>query len=199
MLSYGMLNPSGPSLDPLRFPQRQSVRLKEHDYVGGTYFITICVGGRRPLLSTVEAGEVLPTCVGHIVAEEWLRTHEMRPDVFTDAFVVMPDHFHGIVGLGPLVTREIGLPAGSRAPAEMVGDPGSRAHAVRPYTLGRIVAGVKSSCTRQYRAVTRQAAGSLWQRGYHEHVIRGTAELERIRRYIANNPRAGCSDRPGAP
>ena len=65
---------------------------------------------------------------------------------------------------------------------------GSRAQAVRPY-LGRIVAGFKSSCTRRYLASIPGASGPLWQRGYYEHVVRGAAELDRIRTYIADNPR----------
>jgi REP element-mobilizing transposase RayT len=207
-----------PQLDPLRFPRRKSVRLKEHDYVEGTYFITICVRDRRSLLSTIENSELRPTRLGKIVAEEWLRTNLMRTHVLTDAFVVMPDHFHGIVGLGPRPTKDglksrahdgtvedavsgahagtvVGQMVGAASPAlagaavgQMV-DPASRAHAVRPYDLGRFVAGFKSSCTRQYRELTGQPGAALWQRGYYECIIGGMSHLERIRRYIADNPR----------
>jgi putative transposase len=100
-----MHDPSSLSLDPQRFPQRESIRLKAHDYGAGYYFITICVAGRRCLLSHVKSSTILLTPVGEIVREEWLRTGEMRPDVWLDAFVVMPDHFHAIVGLG---TAQIG-------------------------------------------------------------------------------------------
>ena len=176
-----------PPLDPIRFPQRRSVRLLHHDYDSGTYFITICTAKRNPLLSRVERGRVLLTSIGSIVEKEWLRTSGMRSDVQVDAFVVMPNHFHGIVGLG-VTAAGIVLDDGLRA------HDGSRAHAVRPY-LGQFVAGFKSACTRRYREIAGEAPGALWQRGYYEHVIRGTKELERIRHYIDDNPRLWQEER----
>jgi REP element-mobilizing transposase RayT len=206
-----MANPGVASLDPFRFPQRKSVRLEDHSYSAGAYFITICVRGRRPLLGTIVEDEALLSAAGNIVAQEWLRTPQLRPEVLTDAFVVMPDHFHAVVILLdplPILPSDLATvspvhvippqwpagswahavrPHGSRAGAS---DPpvGSRAHAVRPY-LGRILAGFKSSCTRRYLASIPEASGALWQRGYYEHVVRGAAELDRIRTYIADNPR----------
>jgi REP element-mobilizing transposase RayT len=134
-------------------------------------------------------GEVLLSPAGNILAQEWLRTPELRPDVLTDAFVVMPDHFHGVVMLDRLPIPQTESPTGSRTGPES--PVGSRAHAVRPYRslLACFVAGFKSSCTREYRRITGNAVGALWQRGFYEHVIRGLPELDRIRRYIADNPR----------
>ncbi len=123
------MSPASP-LDPLHFARRKTIRLEEHDYSSGTYFVTLCVRRRRTLLGVVKGGVVLRTSVGTIVSQEWVRTAEMRPDVSLDAFV-MPDHFHGILTLHPSLT-DMGC-AGS-----------SRAHAVRPYDLGRVVAGFKS-------------------------------------------------------
>ncbi|MGH7509441.1 MAG: hypothetical protein ACREMZ_08220 [Gemmatimonadales bacterium] len=109
----------------------------------------------------------------------------------------MPDHFHGIVGLGGgSGHRADGLDAGSRAHAvRPYLDRGpavrpylDRGPAVRPY-LGQFVAGFKSACTRRYREIAADPAGALWQRGYYEHVIRGHRALLAIRRYIADNPR----------
>lgn len=167
-----------PSLDPLRFPQRESIRLEAHDYGAGIYLITICVAERKRLLSRVESVRVLLTPVGEVVEEEWLRTAAMRSGVWLDAFVVMPDHFHAIVGLGT---------------AQICDGTESRAHAMRPYRLretplGRLVAGFKSACTRRYRTTLGDAGAVLWQRGYYEHVVRGSKQLQRARRYIAQNP-----------
>jgi putative transposase len=36
--------------------------------------------------------------------------------------------------------------------------------------------------------------GRLWQRNYYEHVIRGEESLNRIRRYIENNPASWAFD-----
>jgi hypothetical protein len=94
-----MFIPSGPSLDPLRFPQRKTIRLKGHDYSSGIYFITICVWQRRPLLSRVVEGRICLTPAGRIVKDEWLGTNQIRRNAWVDAFVVMPNPVHAIVGL----------------------------------------------------------------------------------------------------
>src|SRR5688572_13664815 len=207
---------SGYALDPLRFPRRKTVRLKDHDYTNGTYFLTLCVYQRRPLLSIMANGQAHPTRIGRIVEQEWLRTANLRPGVVLDAFVVMPDHLHGIVtlagpgsaaGLRPdvaladLVRADLARADLARADlaradlmraalmradlvradlvradlvradlvrADLVRADLVRAHAVRPYgsSLARLVAGFKSSCTRQYRAFTGHEQGRLWQRGF---------------------------------
>jgi REP element-mobilizing transposase RayT len=177
---------AGPPLDPLRFPQRRSVRLKGHDYGSGLYFVTICIQGRRPLLGSVKNAHVILSPIGRLVADEWARSHEVRSGIWLDAFVVMPDHFHGLVGLEPACNAEAGSPVESRAHA--VRPYVARGHVMRHLYLGRFMAGFKSSCTRQYRAITGPPAGRLWQRGYYEHIVRGRTALDRIRRYIADNP-----------
>jgi putative transposase len=164
--------------EPFNLPTRRSIRLKDHDYAAGIYFLTICVARKKPLLSMLEQHHVRLSRVGEIVEEEWLRTGEMRSGVWLDAYVIMPDHFHGIIGLDPVAVCR-GFE--------------SRAHTVRPYwlretLLGRVVAGFKSVCTRRYRDVLGNPAAALWQRGYYERVVRGNQELQRIRRYITENP-----------
>jgi putative transposase len=164
-------------LDPVRFPQRKWVRLKQHNYTAGNYFITLCTAGRRQLLGYVESATVVLTCIGKIVQDEWLRTGEIRPNVLLDSFIVMPDHFHAIITLGTQAVNE---------------SPELRAHAVRPYlpatNLARLIGGFKSACTRRYRDLLDHTPAALWQRGYYEHVIRGRPQLTRIRKYIAENP-----------
>ena len=55
------------------------------------------------------------------------------------------------------------------------------------YTLGQIIGGFKST-------VTRVCKTPIWQRGYHEHVIRNNKDLEEIRTYIHNNPANWAQD-----
>ena len=57
-----------------------------------------------------------------------------------------------------------------------------------PRSLGSFIGGFKAATTRQYREVTGEAGGSLWQRGYYEHVVRDDRDFARIGGYIANNP-----------
>ncbi len=77
-----------------------STRLPGWDYsASGLYFVTLCVKDRRPCLAEVVNGEVCLSAIGEIVAEEWVRTAQIRPYVMLDAWVIMPNHLHGIIGI----------------------------------------------------------------------------------------------------
>ena len=80
--------------------RRKSMRLREFDYsTPGAYFVTICTHQRRLLFGQVEDGNMVLNEFGHIVEEEWLQLPERFPSVLVGEFVVMPDHFHGILWL----------------------------------------------------------------------------------------------------
>lgn len=149
-------------------PQRRSIRLEGHDYSsGGIYSVTIVAARRQRLFSRVERDLVSLTSVGMIVEQEWLRIPVIRRRAWLDVFVIMPDHFHGIVGLEPLAG---GLIEGQGSLASVIG-------------------GFKSACTRRYRESIGDPTARLWLRGFYEHWVRGSDQLARIRRYILNNPR----------
>ena len=80
-------------------PQRQSVRLRGEVYAGGVFFITVCTFHKRPTLATVTHGQMVPTPLGRLVEEEWLRSPTLRPGLTLDAFVLMPNHVHAVVWL----------------------------------------------------------------------------------------------------
>ena len=78
--------------------RRKSIRLKEYDYASaGAYFVTICTHDRKCLFGTVTDEKIVLNDTGRIVESEWLQTAEIRDNVFTDAYIVMPNHFHGIL------------------------------------------------------------------------------------------------------
>jgi REP element-mobilizing transposase RayT len=155
------------SYDPDRH-HRRSIRLRGYDYAqAGAYFLTLCTQGRAKLFGRVAGGAVDLTDIGRIVAEEWERTPTIRPNVELDAFVVMPDHMHGII---VIAWRDAAAPAPDPAVLR------SPAH-----SIGAIVRGFKG-------AVVRRVGAPIWQRNYYEHIIRSEAALERIRRYIEANP-----------
>jgi putative transposase len=156
------------------------MRLETHDYSsGGLYSVTIVAGRRQRLFSRIVENRVSLTSVGRIVEEEWLRIPVMRPRAWLDVFVIMPDHFHGIVGLDRL-DGNVSRPGGS---------------------LASVIGGFKAASTGRYRHLIRDPNGRLWQRGFYEHWVRGSDQLLRIRRYILDNPfkwgrsRSTCSGR----
>ncbi len=157
-------------------PSRRSIRLPDHGYdLEGEYFVTICTRKRRPLLDA--------PAVRAIVQDVWTSLPARFPLVQTDAFVVMPNHVHGVIVILP-------PGAGSALPNGI--DNGAGAMNCAP-TLGAIVRGLKSVVARKTHAAGFTDLG--WQRNYHEQVIRTSQALETIRQYIADNPERWDSDR----
>jgi putative transposase len=77
---------------------RRFIRLPGYDYTGaGAYFITICTHQRESLLGDIVGGEVRLSQFGSIAQEEWLHSAEIRTEIELDAFILMPNHIHGIV------------------------------------------------------------------------------------------------------
>lgn len=97
-------------------PSRRSIRLKNYDYTQpGWYFITLIVKNRKCLLSRVSDAKIILTSEGKIVLKEWEKTAILRASVGIDAFIIMPNHFHGIIHIieeSALVTsrRAVTLP-----------------------------------------------------------------------------------------
>lgn len=67
------------------------------DYTAGAFFVTWCVKGRVECLARIDEGQSFPTSIGMIVDDEWHKTAIVRPNVTLDAWLVMPDHVHGIL------------------------------------------------------------------------------------------------------
>jgi REP element-mobilizing transposase RayT len=145
---------------------RKALRLPTYDYgrTGG-YYVTAVTHQRALLFGKPEAEE--------IVRAAWEALPSQFPDVTLDAFVVMPNHVHGIVVI------EDGEPAHIRSAGG-----GKRAQMMLP----RVMNYFKSRVARNINRLRGQGGGPVWQRGYYEHVIRGEADLVRIRTYIEENP-----------
>lgn len=83
--------------DPYK-DNRQSFRLKGYDYSQpGYYFITICVTDRYCLFGKIVEGHMVLNGYGDIVKKEWVRTENLRDNVRSDEYVIMPNHMHGII------------------------------------------------------------------------------------------------------
>lgn len=179
----------------LEIHRRCSLRLKGYDYSQeGAYFVTVCTQHKVCHFGDIVDGEVRLNNVGRMIESAWNDLPQYYPDVAIDAFVVMPNHIHGIIILT--------VGAGPRA-CPM--DPRARPHKGQPQgvapttSLPDVVHRFKSLTTTRYRqGVHREGwrpfAGRLWQRNYYEHVIRNEEDLNRIREYIADNPALWAED-----
>jgi REP element-mobilizing transposase RayT len=162
-----------PKYDPKKH-HRRSIRLKGYDYSQkGVYFITVCVNKQQCLLGDVVNGKTHLNKYGRIVKEQWLLSSEMRSEIELDVFVIMPNHFHGIV----IISNTNTVGANGRSPLQM-----------KPKSLSSLMAGFKSSATSRINRWRNMPGFPVWQRSYYEHIIRSEDELNSIREYILNNP-----------
>ena len=174
-----------PDLQPRR---RSPLRLRGFDYAQpGAYFVTVCAHRRLPLFGAIAEGIVRPSLEGEAVAECWKAIGTHSASALPDILVVMPNHVHGILWLQACPpTPDPPDPAGARhaSPLRTVG----RLPASGALSLSAIVGSFKSATSRRINLLRGTPGAPVWQRGFHEHVIRGEEDLDRVRRYIEANP-----------
>ena len=169
--------------------KRKSIRLKNFNYANaGAYFVTICSQDMVFLFGECVDGNVELNAPGEMISRVWEEVPEYFEDVQLDEFVVMPNHFHGIVclieptvGVGPRAypreaLAELGQPRGV-APTRLF----DIVYQFKSLTTNKYIKGVK---TKNYKPFNKR----LWQRNYYERVIRNEEELNNIRQYITDNP-----------
>jgi REP element-mobilizing transposase RayT len=154
---------------------RRSIRLRNYDYaLAGAYFVTMITRDRRCLFGDIVDGKMRLNHCGEIVQNEWENSARIRNEIELDAFVVMPNHVHGIIVITDASERATG-----RSPLHS--GPTKR-------SLGAVVGGFKSAVTKLIRGLRSEPGTLVWQRNYFEHVIRNEESLNRIRQYIVDNP-----------
>jgi len=181
---------------------RRSTRLKGYDYASpGWYFVTICTHNRACLFGQINDGKMILNKSGRIARDQWQNTESIRDNVLLDAFIIMPNHLHGIVQ----ITGSNNNTGADSAGAYNVGayrdtplhytplrnnKPTHQSEFRSPSnTLGAIVRGYKSAVTTRINMKNNTPGRKVWQRNYHNHIIRDNQSLERIRHYVRNNPR----------
>ena len=160
-------------------PGHRSIRLKELDYAAPAfYFITICATEKRCIFGAIRENHIDPSPLGRIVRDCWMSIAPHFPQVNLHAFVLMPNHVHGII--------EIARQAGAQLAAPRPGN-SLAAFRVKPGSLGAIVRSFKSAVTKKTHAELHWQP-DIWQRNYFERVLRDAKEIANAHRYIAENP-----------
>lgn len=160
---------------------RRSIRLKGFDYSReGLYFVTICVQNRACLFGDVENGVMILNDMGRMVEKWYYELQNKFHDMKCREMVVMPNHFHCIV-------ENVGAPDDLQG--EHIGSP-----------LRGVVQWFKTMTTNEYIRGVKTLGwppfnGKLWQRNYHEHIIRNEQSYQTISEYIINNPAKWAVDK----
>jgi len=144
------------------YPNRQSIRLRGFDYGSvGTYFITVCCHNRESWFGRIEKEQMVLNPYGVIVSNAWRELASRYRHVRLDEFIVMPDHFHGLIHIK---------------------------NCEKSKPIGRLVAAFKTVACKSIRTHQQNPCIQIWQRNYWERIIRSECELNNVRQYIRHNP-----------
>jgi putative transposase len=163
---------------------RKSIRLDNYDYSSeGFYFITICCFEKRCLFGDILNNEMVLNTFGKIAFDEWFKTESLRPNIKMHEFIVMPNHIHGIINIVHPVGASCARPPG------ILYESGEHSSPLRgpSQTVGAIVRGYKAAVTSAINKMNNKS-NSIWQRNYHEHIIKNDESHIKISEYIINNP-----------
>jgi REP element-mobilizing transposase RayT len=160
---------------------RRSIRVKGYDYSSaGAYFITICAHSRLCLFGEIIDDEMCMNAYGTIVATAWNNLPNHYPFIQLDRYVVMPNHFHGIISF---IETE-------RNRADLKSAPTAKA----PHGLSEIVRALKTFSARRINENRQTYGVPVWQRNYYEHIIRNETDYHCIAEYIDANPQRWSDD-----
>jgi len=202
------------------------------------YFVTICTAGREhyfgeivetaPIVetrliaslpattsesATASKQEMQLSKMGKIAHQNWLEIPKYFPFIKLDAFVVMPNHVHGILIIdknGDSVGRDAIYRVSTINDAINQSDAINRIstddHQIGGITgennpmltdnLSRIIRWYKGRTTFQCHFIHADFA---WQTRFHDHIIRDESEFWKIREYILNNPKRWGEDKYNQP
>jgi putative transposase len=164
---------------------RRSIRLQGHDYTQpGAYFITICTKHRQCLFGDIVAGEMQLNNLCKIAFNCWQEIPEHFSHIQLDAFVVMPNHLHGIL----LITHRPLRAQDSCAPtSEKFGKP-------VPGYISTVIRSYKAAVSRQINIILDTNKVSIWQQNLYEHIGRDEKSVNNIRQYIIDNAQHWAKD-----
>ncbi len=195
---------------------RRSIRLKGYDYSSeGAYYVTIVAQGRECLFGEIIDGEMYLNRYGEIVQKWWNEIPVHFLNVELGAFVIMPNHVHGIIYIVTECRGEVLSPRdnpNNNIQDEFVNgnnneggeqqqggetqnqgmefnNQGGETPPLRRPTLGQVVAYFKYQSTKEMNRIeTENSITKFWQRSYYEHIIRDEKELQQKTDYIMDNP-----------
>ena len=160
-------------------PRRKPLRLREYNYAqAGMYFVTICVKNRTCLFGEITDSTMCLSASGAQLLAVWHELPEHYPNVELGQFVIMPNHFHGILALEA-------DPIAKNRSSQVEGGVNT---APNRQPLSEIVRALKTYSARRINVAMGTSGVALWQRNYYEHVIRNELDYDRIVEYIVNNP-----------
>ena len=160
----------------MELTQRKPTRLSHYDYnQNGYYFVTICAKDKQKLFGEIvgdgacDIPKINLSEAGRIAEKYIHQLNSQYNNICIDKYTVMPNHIHLIVVISEAIQKGNILNGTSQAP--------SPTNAILP----KFVSLYKRYCNREY-------GDNLFQRSFHDHIIRNEADYQRIWNYIDTNP-----------
>lgn len=183
---------------------RRSIRLQGYDYSqAGLYFVTMCCKDRTCLFGEIINGKMILNDFGKIAEQCWLEIPTHFPNAELHEFVIMPNHVHGIIEF----VNDVNVGAENVVVGDFVGAENflpllrnpqrNEFQKMIPRSIGSIVKGFKIGVTKWLRNEWPEnfpTQRQIWQRNYHEHIIRNEQSYHNISDYIKNNPAKWVDD-----
>jgi len=161
------------------YRRKKSLRLQNYDYAqNGLYFVTICTQNRKPLFGRIEDENMILNNAGEMVQKVWSEIPIFYVGFVLHEFVVMPNHIHGLIEIvndDEQRTATGGLSLQNRMTVSDV------VHRFKTLTTRRYIFAVYNNGWESFHK-------KVWQRSYHEHVIRSDVSYRKIVEYIQLNP-----------
>ena len=181
-------------MNQLRRNNRKHMRLKGYDYSqAGLYFITICTKNREHIFGIINNGVIILNEYGDIVRNYWNDIPNHYINVELDEYIIMPDHFHGIIQMNPSVAQFIASNSVASNIAMKQEDAMNRTPTA--VTIGAVVRSFKACCTHAINKMNNNIGVSIWQRNYYERIIRNEKSYYQISEYIKSNPKNWQDDK----
>jgi REP element-mobilizing transposase RayT len=188
----------------------KSLRLPEYDYSSpGLYYVTICTQKRVEFFGAVKDGQMILNEWGKIVLDQWLWLKEQYEYIDLDDFIVMPNHFHGVLSIvsdyadngnvnhipnfGLSVPVPVPVPVGAGRDLRLRGRGDSGDSRIKIKPLSELIGAFKTTSSKIIHL--NGLLEFKWQRSFYEHIVRDENDLMRIKNYICNNPANWQKDR----
>jgi len=186
---------------------RNKYRIDSHrrpgwDYsADGIYFITLVTQHRIHHLGEIMDASVRLSDFGHIIETEWVKSFEMRSELFLDEYVIMPNHIHAIIVLDK---TNIDSTVETHGRVSLQSEPQPTGFIRRPQSVSSFIGGFKSRVNTKINDHIDKHQPDFpkfdrhhhfFQPNYHDHIIRNEQSYQRIKNYIADNPRNWDADK----
>lgn len=188
---------------PKKIILRKSNRWQFGDYTDGAYMVTVCVEGRKNAFGGIRNGIMCVNRYGSIVYRQW-KWLGQQYDIRLDAFVVMPNHVHGIIGVygdarRQVVATGLDLSYGGTSLREQRVNPHrctdqmtGRDLSLPGLGLSQVIGAFKTTSSKWIHRAGLQ--DFVWQRSFHDRIIRNNDEYDVMREYVLLNPSRWAED-----